>query len=146
MKDKNPGPFTDSKVAHIEDWRPDLKNASGNNKEFLGDIQPSIKTNFRGLLPTALKVLGSLLAVLLFTAFIFSQGCQITPEKIRAEADRVNLQVDKAQAKVNQEVDNAAEVAKAVKESGGSIKDNLEESAKSVRDNLKDSIKEVREH
>ena len=143
--------FDINKPVLQDDWEDIGQDLPGGSNETIKeshteDIQPSIKTSFGDRFPTALKVLGSLLAVLLFIAIIFSQGCQITPEKIRGEADKVNAKIDHSQAKANKEIDNAEEVGKAVKESGESITDNLEESAKSVRDNLKDSIKEVREH
>lgn len=72
-------------------------------------------------------------------------ACKVTPEKINAEAEKLNEKIDKAQADANEDIDEAQAVGEAAKDAAETIIDNLKESAKDVIDNAKDSAKAVQE-
>lgn len=90
----------------------------------------------------------SKLAVIIIIGCCLAFGltaCKVTPEKISAEADKLNEKIDERQAKANKEIDKAQAVGEAAKDAAETIIDNLKESAKDVIDNAKDSAKSVQE-
>lgn len=103
------------------------------------DIRPAIKSGFK----EALYVTAVLAVVILMGVL---SACKTTPEKIRADADKINNSIDAEQARANQDIDDATEIGKAAKESAESIIDNVEESVNDVIDNVKDSAEAVKEH
>lgn len=98
-----------------------------------------------GRMPNLVFLLPAI-AMLSFIIVVAVQGCSVSPEKIREETDRINMQIDDAQAKANEKIDEQEEIAKATKEGVESIKDNIKESVDDIADNVKESIDAVGDH
>lgn len=121
----------------MNDIRPDLKEGYVSEQ-----IQPDYETDEDAAYSmsklTVIIIIGCCLAFGL-------TACKVTPEKISAEADKLNEKIDERQAKANKEIDKAQAVGEAAKDAAETIIDNLKESAKDVIDNAKDSAKSVQE-
>lgn len=125
-------------IDHLESLTEEGTQMNDNN--WMNDIQPSIKED------AAYSM--SKLAVIIIIGCCLAFGltaCKVTPEKISAEADKLNEKIDERQAKANKEIDEAQAVGEAAKDAAETIIDNLKESAKDVIDNAKDSARSVQE-
>ena len=125
-------------IAHLEHQLKEGNQMNDNN--WMNDIRPDLKED------SAFSM--AKLAVIIIIGCCLAFGltaCKVTPEKINAEADKLNEKIDERQAKANKEIDEAQAVGEAAKDAAEKIIDNLKESAKDVIDNAKDSAKAVQE-
>lgn len=125
-------------VAHLEALIEEGNNM--NNNEWMMDKRPNLKED------AAFSMAKLAVIILIGCCLGFGlSACKVTPEKISAEADKLNEKIDDRQAKANKEIDNAQAIGEAAKDAAEAIKDNLEESVKDVIDNAKESAKAVQE-
>lgn len=106
----------------------------------LDALDQGVSKVFSFITPQFSVIAGLILMAIVCVALV---SCAASPEDIRAEADRINMQIDDAQADANKKIDEQQEVAEAIKESAEAIKENLKESVDDVADNIKESIDEV---
>lgn len=125
-------------IDHLESLIEEGTQMNDNN--WMNDIRPELKED------SAFSMAKLAVILIIGCCLLFGvTACKVTPEKINAEADKLNEKINKAQAGANEDIDEAQAVGEAAKDAAEKIIDNLKESAKDVIDNAKDSAKAVQE-